>query len=147
MRFVLVFLFSINALALTTTSFNPSNQSLYSKESMAYAGQKVSGVAAAATTTNFDMTVADVYLLTGAAAKAIGACEADEIKFQVLMGSTVVPNGTFIDWFMIDGKIDKEIPYPAKIEAGLKLRVAYKNTCSTSVNVYVNYSLHKVVAP
>lgn len=146
MKFLIVFLFSLNVFALTSTTFNPSNSNGFSKDSMAFAGQKIMGVAAPLTTTNIDFpNLTDVYLLTGADAKAVGACEADEIKFQVMAGTTVV--STFIDWYMIDSKIDKDLTYPAKLEVGLKLRVVYKNTCTTNVNVYVNYNLHKVTAP
>jgi hypothetical protein len=138
----LALFFSVFVFGASGTTYNPSRSDELDKTKVNFNGQKVMGTVPALSTSNIDMTLSDDCLLTGAKVILVGACEDDEIKFQVLVGSTVV--NQFIDWYASD--LEKELKYPAKIPTGLTLRVVYKNTCpTTSVKVKINYSLHKVL--
>ena len=39
-----------------------------------------------------------------------------------------------------------QVPYPAKVYAGLYLRLIYTSTGASNVAVAINYSLHKVLS-
>ncbi len=143
MKFLILFLFSLNTYAMSGSTYNPQSVGDFTKDKVQFNGQKISAIASAASDTNIDFVLADDYLITGASLKAAGACVDDEVKFQVVSGTTVV--NQFIDWYVMDG-VNKDLIYPAKIPATLKLRAVYKNTCaSTTVKVLINYNLHKVL--
>jgi hypothetical protein len=143
MKFILVLLLSSYAFGLTNTTFNPDTIHEFSKNSMEFKGQKVMVEAASSKETSVDFEITEDTLITGARVQAVGACEADEIKFQVINKDMVVT--TFIDWYIQNGVIEKELNYPAKLPAGLVVRAVYKNTCAMmSVNVYINFYMHKV---
>lgn len=143
MKFVLALLFSGAVFAATNTSFNPDTVEQFSKGSQEYKGQKSFATVSAGETLNIDFIITEDTLITGARVHSHGACEADEIKFQVLSGSNVVT--TFIDWYIMNENIDKDLTYPAKLTPGLTVRAIYKNTCLVlPTNVYINYYMHKV---
>jgi phage tail sheath gpL-like len=143
MKWFLILLLSIaNAFAASNTVYDVMNMSMVDKKAVNFSGQKISANVEANASTNIDLTLSDDSLFTGAIVYAPGACLDDEIKFQILMGSTVIIQ--FIDWFVASG-LNKEIAYPAKIPAGLTMRAVYKNTCSNQINVKINYSLHKIL--
>ena len=127
--------------AATGTTYDVMNMQTIDKKMVNFIGQKVSADVPVGIS-NIDYTTTDDVLFTGAVLSSPSACPDDELKFQVLLGSTVL--NTFIDWFVLKG-LSKELDYPAKIPAGLILRVVYKNTCSSAINVKINYSLHKVL--
>lgn len=140
--FLITLVFSLNVFALTGTDYNPAKSNDMDKSKVNFNGMKVAATVPAASTLNIDMPLVDDHLLTGASLVLTGNCDDDEIKFQVVMGTTVV--NQFIDWYAMN--LSKDIEYPAKIPGGLILRAVYKNTCPTnSVKVRVNYNLHKVL--
>jgi hypothetical protein len=141
--FLLIHLFSLSLLAMTGSTYDVMNVTTLDKSKINFNGQKIIGVVPINSTANIDLTLTDDHFITGASVKAIGSCEEDEVKFQVVSGTTVV--STFIDWYIGSG-IDKDLLYPAKIPATLKLRLSYKNTCTlNTVKVLINYNLHKVL--
>jgi len=137
-----LFLFCSSIFAMTSSTYNPSSVDGFDKNKLNYNGQKVSAVVPGGTTQDIDLALTDDHLLTGAQVVLSGNCDLDEIKFKVVMGTTVV--NQFIDWFATN--FSKDLPYPAKIPAGLTLRVTYKNSCTNAaVTVRVNYFLHKIL--
>lgn len=138
----LLFTLSATSYGASGTAYDPKNINDFDKTKLNFNGMKVGATVAADSTQNLDLTLTDDHLISGASVTLYGNCADDEVKFQVLMGSTVV--ASYIDWFAKD--MDKTLEYPAKIPAGLTLRVVYKNTCpSESVKVRINYHLHKVL--
>lgn len=129
------------AIAASGTTYDPTNSNSLEKNRLNYNGQKMSATVPANSSQNIDITLADDHLLTGAKLTLTNPCDDDEIKFQVVSGSTVV--NQFIDWYAVN--IDKELQYPAKLPAGITLRAVYKNTCDTSVKVRINLFLHKIL--
>ena len=139
---MLVFLFCMNVFAMSGSIYNPSSVDGFDKNKLNYNGQKVSATVPFGTTQDIDLTLTDDHLLTGAQIILTGNCDLDEIQFKVVMGTTVL--NQFIDWYATN--FSKDLPYPAKIPAGLTLRATYKNTCGNgTVKVRVNYFLHKVL--
>lgn len=139
---IILLLFSLKSFALCGTTFDPKRIDELDKTKVTFGGLKASATVLPLTTQNIDLAIADDHLLTGASLILTNNCPDDEIKFQVLMGTTVASQ--FIDWYSKD--LDKEIPYPAKMFCGLTLRAIYKNTCSAaSVKVRINYNLHKII--
>lgn len=125
-----------------STIFDPKSTSEMTKANLNFNGQKMMGTVLPGTTQNIDLTLTEDHLLTGATLILTNASSDDEVKFQIVMGTTVV--NQFIDWYAKD--LDKDIGYPAKIPAGLIIRVVYKNTNTTnSVKVRVNLNLHKIL--
>lgn len=152
----LLLLISSSAFALTGTVYNPTSVDAFDKTKLNYNGLKVSASVAAGATTDVNLALTDDHLLTGAQLILTGACDLDEVQFKIVDSSSSIPVparvafpnypilNQFIDWYA--SNFSKDLPYPAKITAGLTLRVTYKNTCvSTAVTVKVNYFLHKII--
>ena len=127
---------------ISSSTYDPPSMSSIEKTKVNFNGQKVFASVPFGTTQDIDLTVSDDHLMTGAQLLLTGNCDMDEIQFKVVSGSTVVTQ--FIEWYA--STFSKDMIYPAKVPAGLKLRVTYKNTCASgSVTVKINYFLHKVL--
>lgn len=127
---------------MTGSVYNPSSVDGFDKNKLNYNGLKISAVVPFGVTQDIDLALIDDHLLTGAQVTLTGNCDLDQMQFKVVSGTTVV--NQFIDWYATN--FSKDLPYPAKIPAGLILRVTYKNTCTAgSASVRVNYFLHKVL--
>ena len=136
----------------TGTTYNPPNINALIKSALQFDGQGITGTAAAGTTTNFDLLIADDQLITGLWMFNNGGTYGDYVVIQVVdtTGFTGYPAGTvlqqFVKWYMPPSFIEQfDINYPAKLIAGLTIRLAYVSTGVTGVNVGVNYKLHKVL--
>lgn len=123
------------------TSFDPKSKNEMSKSNLNFNGQKMVGTIPAASIGSIDITLTDDHLLTGASLLLSGNSIDDEVKFQIVMGTTVV--NQFADWYAKD--LDFQVDYPARIPAGITIRVSYKNTGTSSVKVRVNLMLHKIL--
>lgn len=107
-------------------------------------------------TTINDYVITDDCLLDGANLHTINANLGDKITAQVIdkdnifgYGHNVVLGQYVTDWFinpMRTEQLDYTSRYPAKIFAGLYLRIIYTSTSnSVPVDVIVNYKLHKIL--
>lgn len=126
----------------SNTIYNPQTVGEFEKSKLNFNGQKVSGICSAGETANLDLTLTDDCLMTGASVTLINRLPSDNIKLQIVHPTAGVLF-QYIDWYAKD--FDKEIPYPAKIPAGLILRLVYVSTGAQGVEIYLNYSLHKVL--
>ncbi len=126
----------------TNTKYDVMNMLTIDKCKVNYCGKKVKATALPLQVTNLDFLLVDDMFITGAIVILTGNFEADEFKFQVIHPVYGVVN-EFIDWFACN--INKELSYPAKIFAGLTLRMAYTNNGTQDVIVKINYSLHKIL--
>lgn len=115
----------------------------------------VSGMAAYGTSTNFDLKVTtDDHLLLGGELIVEGAAQGDYVRFQVVDVENVIGYGAGV---MLDEFVRKRFVasekytamissrFPAKLKAGLYLRVIYTSVGSTDVFVAINYDISKVL--
>lgn len=112
-------------------------------------------VATAGTDTSNDLLISDDSLIDGAIVHVIGAVLGDKLKCQVIdkdnvlgAGANYVAGQYVTDWYINPEKteqLDYQCQYPAKIYAGLYLRVIYTSVGGANVDVICNYKLHKVL--
>lgn len=133
------------------STYNPRCENDFDKTKLAFDAQGVSITCAAGVTTDLDYTLADDCLLTGLELIVNSGNYGDSVNFQVVdtTGFTGYPAGTVLDQFATNWNIAPvsdtqfDVIYPAKIIAGLTLRVVYTSTGSSAVFVAINYKLHK----
>jgi len=133
----------------TNTEYNPRNQWEYDKN---YIQLNLTGVStnfSANTTTNLDLELTDDCLLTGGTVGVEGGVFGDTLSIQVVHPIAGVVAQFITDWHVLSDvqkQMDLTNVYPAKIPAGLKLRLVYTSTnLTTGGKVAVNYILHKVL--
>lgn len=136
----------------TGTKFNPFHTNELDKTALLFNAQGVTANPTAGTTTNIDLALTDDHLITGAWVVVSGATLGDTISFQVIDSSGVLaPPGTMLNQFMTSwylpasAETQLDMVYPAKIIAGLTLRVVYTSTGATAPFIGINYKLHKVL--
>jgi hypothetical protein len=132
---------------MEASTFNPQNVSEFEKSKVAKDANGVSGTAVAGQTTNIDLVLADDMLITGGFLLAQNANQGDYCHFKVMAGPTLAAQ--FVtNWFIDPSQTKQQTPqsnFPAKIPAGLTLRVSYVNVGATDVWVAINYDLNKVL--
>lgn len=146
--FVLTIAVTAVAIAAINTTYDAANIYTLDKNKIEFNGVGV-GAEVPASTDDYviDYNLSDDNFLTGAKMMATGACGDDRIKVQVVCGTTTVKQ--FIDWWSMD--MDTQLPIPSKVPAShpvlgaCKIRALYKNTCTTTVKIRVNYHLYKIL--
>jgi hypothetical protein len=127
---------------MTGSTYDAKSVLDFTKDKVQFNGQGISGEVPASTADfNIEYVLTDDHFITGAKLIITNPCPDDKIKLQIVSGNTVV--NEFINWFAAD--MDTQLPYPAKIPAGLKIRAVYTNTCTSAVKVRVNLHLHKIM--
>jgi len=130
------------------STFNPISIKDFEKSKLSTANTGIIGTALAGQNTNVDFTLTDDCLMTGLQVLAKGSIFGDKITLQVVhpVAGVMSEFGTNINVPEVDEKkIDEKTEYPAKIPAGLIIRLIYTSTGATDVYVAVNYRLHKVL--
>lgn len=144
---------------MINSTYNPLNQNEFDKTKIQVADKSVQGVCPAGETASFDVTLADDHLLMGLQILAKNSNFGDTLTLQVIDIAGTLPNGasfppnTVLAQFgttigVCDDKQEKlneRSVYPAKLLAGLSIRLVYTSTGTTDVNVIANYILHKVL--
>jgi hypothetical protein len=144
---------------MVNSTFNPSNLGEFDKGKLQANHQSVSGTANFGATTYIDLDLSDDHLFTGIEIFAKGSTWGDTVTMQVVDKIGALPNGmvfpvnTVLNQFGtniflpedVQEKLCEDSHYPAKIFAGLTLRVAYTSIGPSNVQVAVNYKLHKVL--
>lgn len=132
----------------TNTKYDPKNVAEYEKQNLLKNAKGFKATVAAGQTANLDFTLTEDLLLSqGSCLFVKDSAWGDYVSFQVLMGSTVV-NQFVENWYINPGSIQQVVPdsnYPAKILAGLTLRLIYVSTGQTDVQVAINYNFEKVL--
>jgi hypothetical protein len=137
----------------TGTTFNPVRTSDFDKTKLNFNAQGVSANIIASSVQNIDLTLADDCLMTGAWVVINGATQGDTLIFQVVdtTGFTGYPAGTVLNQFItnwypnVNTDVQLDMVYPAKVIAGLTLRVVYTSIGTTNPFIAINYKLHKVL--
>ncbi len=135
------------------TFFNPIRVDEFEKTKLNFDGQGMSATVTAGSTQNVDLLLSDDVLLTGCWFITNNSNLGDTLTFQVVdtSGAFTGTPGTVLSQFItnwypnVSTDINFEVPYPAKIPAGLTLRLVYVSTGSTNPFVAANYQLHKVL--
>lgn len=133
----------------SNTAFNPPNINEFDKFKMNKDGHGVLGVASHGTSTTLDYTLADDMIIAGGHTfLANGVNWGDYVEFQVVHPIAGVLLQFLSTWYLNPEVIKQEVPpsnYPAKLTAGLILRVVYHSTGSADVPIAVNYNLERVL--
>lgn len=105
---------------------------------------------------NCDFLLSDDCVLDGMVISVLNSVFGEKISFQVVDKDNIlgfgpgIVLGTFVtDWFIDPSsskQADSESNYPAKVKAGLYLRIKY-TSLSVDLNkkLIVNYKLHKIL--
>ena len=134
----------------SNTDFNPQNLRDFEKSKLNKDARGVSMTVTAGTDGVLDLTLTDDILLAGGTIfLAKGAAQGDKVDFQVVHPVAGVLAQFVTDWFMNPDSTLQAVPpsnYPAKVFAGLILRVIYHSVGGSDVWIAVNYNREKVLA-
>ncbi len=129
------------------TTYDPQNISDFEKSKLNKAAIGFTMMTSPGTQSYLDYTLTDDVLITGSTLLVQGATIGDNVSFQVLAGPTVI-NQFVTTWFIDISAIKQSTPtanYPAKLPAGLTLRVVYNSIGTDPVWIAINYDLNKVL--
>lgn len=133
----------------TQTNFNPANINEFEKTKLNKAAKGVIGVAIAGATSSLDLTLTDDILMSGGNIfLAKGAAWGDKVDFQIVHPVYGVINQFITNWYLNPDSTLQAVPtssYPAKLPAGITLRVLYSSVGVTDVAIAVNYNCEKVL--
>ena len=133
----------------SNTIYNPLKVSDFTKDSIKFSGQSIYFQCESNTEASQDYTLTDDMLLTGGILLVKGGKFTDRIYLQV-----VHPIAGVVDEFVSGFRVAEDsneqfkidLPYPAKIPAGLKIRCKYVSSSDVGTrDVAVNFFLHKVL--
>lgn len=135
--------------AMSNSTFDPSNENQFEKSKLLLDIKGVIGTITHGTTGNVDLDITDDELITGATVNVQNSAFGDYMDIQVIVPPSTVAN-QFVTSFYVNSDAQKQIDftnkYPAKIPAGLKLRLVYHSTGAVlDPKAAVNYVLHKVL--
>lgn len=151
----LILFISIASQAITGSTFNPIYLNDINTTNSVLNGMSVQGSAAVNSSTNFDWTLADDYLIVGLIIGVQNALAADTIQIQIIdvnnvlgQGANAVVGTPVNQWGAINGSSEINLIAPKKIPAGFKIRVIYTSTAGilgTAPSLTVNFKSLKVL--
>lgn len=135
----------------TGTGYNPSKVSDFEKEKLEFSGQSIYFESTHETEfQQSDLLLTEDYLITGGMLLVKNGSFEDKIYMQVVHPIVGVVNEFITGYRIVEGvqkQFQIELPYPAKLEAGLSIRCKYvpdqsqQGTRDIAVNLY----LHKIL--
>jgi hypothetical protein len=131
----------------SNTTYNPPNIYSFTKTALLFSARGISTTVTAGSSANLDITMTDDCLLTGVELITEAAAFGDTLTLQVLDPTkTVVLETAASNWYISSTSDQQfEMVYPAKILAGLTLRVIYTSVGTSNVFLAINYKLHTVL--
>lgn len=139
----------------SNTKYAPTHYDQYSSKDLNANFKGTKFTANAGQTTNNDLLISDDMLIDGGMLVALNSTLGDKVNLQVIdkdnilgYGANTVLGQYMTDWYMnpdASTQINFQNTYPAKLYAGLYLRVVYISVGQTDIDVIVNYRLHKVL--
>jgi hypothetical protein len=132
---------------MQNSQFNPESVYDFKKSKLNKDARGFSTTITAGTTGTLDYTLTDDCLISGGCLLCVTGNKGDKVNFQVLMGQTVVAQYV-TDWYITPDSVQQSVPqsrYPAKLVAGLTLRICYTSTGETDVWIAINYDIEKVI--
>lgn len=125
-------------------------------EGFRFRGKGVSGLATASTVTNIDLKITEERFINGCEVILKDQAFGDSCNFEIVDVDNIIGYGAgvvldrFAESWFFSGDVQDQgqfiLDYPAKIIAGLYIRIAYTSTGGTNVQVRCNYFLHKKAA-
>ena len=118
-------------------------------EQMRFRGLGISGTATAGATTNIDHVLTEERYLSGGRVILEDHVLGDYASLQIVHPTYGVVDTFAENWYFSPSNDQGDIirNYPAKLPAGLTIRIAYTSTGVTDVIVMVNLFLDKKVVP
>lgn len=132
----------------TNTTYDPANINFFDKTKLNKDAIGVQATITAGATQNIDYVIADDALIMTSSLIAIGAAQGDKIDMQVIHPIAGVVFQPITGWFIDPNSSVQPTPranFPAKIFAGLTLRIVYHSTGSNNVWVALNIDKDKVL--
>ena len=133
------------------TTYSPTSVDQFTSKALNLVGKSIRLTATALSTTAADYHVPYDCIMDGGIFLSEGSTIADGVSIEVwdLDGVLGVPPGTMLlkpvdDWGVAP-MLSLAIPYPAKLYAGLYIRLVYRNSQATEVKAVMNLPLHKVL--
>jgi len=134
---------------MINSTFRPTHKSQFQSNNVNFNGQSCFGSCEATQTTNTDLTMTDDHFLTGGVLIIKNGKFGDKITLQVIHPTLGVVNQFVTNFGVIsDSEFQFKMveDYPAKIFAGLSLRVVYIATLELGTRSFcLNYDLHKAL--
>lgn len=132
------------------TIYNPENRSMFSKQNLLFSGKTIAFSCLANSESNGDLTLTDDSLLTGGILLVKNGNFFDEVSLQIVHPTLGVVNEFVTKYRIVEDEIRQfmlDLDYPAKIPAGLSIRVQYKasNNGQSTREIAINLFLHKVL--
>lgn len=138
------------------TTYSPKNSNDFLSIALNFNGTGIFSEIELNTNTNIDYKINEDNIINGMTLLVKNATFGDYITFQVIdLDGVLTPAGTILSqfgttWYVASdaqNQLVPVIPYPAKIYAGLYLRLIYTSTTAEGdpAKVAVNYYLHKVL--
>lgn len=138
----------------TGTKFAPSRVDEFQADKLQFNAQGVKANPSLNTATNLDLYFSDDHLITGFWLVCSGAASGDKVALQAIDTDNIMGfgAGTVLKQFAtniylasnFDAQFD--VAYPAKIYAGLSLRIIYTSTSLLGSPFFAaNFKLHKVL--
>ena len=135
------------------TTYKPVRVQDFESSKLLHNGMSAQGIVTAGTVANLDLALNDDHLLTGVWAVVGDGAYGDKVSIQVydVTGAFTGTAGTVLnqfitDWFVPPTMMTQfDIPYPAKILAGMGIRTVYTSTGTVNVFAAMNFKLHKVL--
>lgn len=133
----------------SNTTYNPEKVSDFEKSKLNFAGKSVTGVVNENEIINADYTLSDDMLMTGGVLIVKEAKITDKVSLQIVHPLYGVVNEFVTDYRLAEDQqvqFKLDLPYPAKILAGLTIRCKYQASEQNGQRTFsVNLLLHKVL--
>lgn len=135
----------------TNTTFAPECKSQFVKSQLQFSGQAISFDCLTNAESNGDLVLTDDHLLTGGILLVKNGEFTDEVSLQIVHPTYGVVNEFVTKYRIIEDETRQfmlDLDYPAKLSAGLTIRVHYKasNLSATTRKIALNIFLHKVMS-
>jgi hypothetical protein len=134
---------------MINSTYDPQKLSDFEKGKLEFSGQSIYFECSESMTQSADYLVTDDILITGGILLVKGGKLEDRVYLQVVHPTAGVIN-EFISGYRISEDVNKQfemnLPYPAKIPAGLSIRCKYVADALVGIrDIAVNFYFHKIM--
>lgn len=139
----------------TGTTFDPKNANDFDKARMQFNAKGVSATCTINAATNLDLYFSEDHLVTGFWIVGSGLKLGDKVDLKVIDTDNIMGFGagvaikTLATDIYLPQSVDQQfdVAYPAKVLAGLSLRLIFRSSATTGDGPFVaiNWKIHKVL--
>lgn len=140
---------------MNNSKYSPGSKSEYGAKDLNLDVKGAKYEVTANSTQDLDFLISDDCIMDGMIIDVIDHALGDKVTFQVIdkdnilgYGANVVLKQFGTDVYMAPGivrQVNAESVYPAKVFAGLYLRIKYTSVGTSNPTVLVRYNLHKIL--